>query len=409
MKSPRPRPAPWLFSLLILPLGISVGIKFTPLPFLLSQAGVPVYRIATIASLIHLPAVLGVLWSPLIDVRFRRRTWLVLGALGTALGYALAFPFIGATHLGWMTGLILAAGVADFFVVAACGGLMVRTLSVAAQAKASAWEQAGQLGGGALAAAVVLWLAARIPLAYVGLFIAPLIVLPGFAALTIPEEVPAGSAWFTGRVSRMAREVWALVRSPERRWGALLLISPAGTGAAQGLLPAIASHFGVGANGVLWVNGLAGGAVLALGALAAALIPSDWDRRLTYALAGMANAIAVLVLLAANRPAFYIAGTILYLLTEGLVWARFVALLVETVGAETRDASTFFSALNAAGTVPLLFMIWLDGFGFHKFGTHGLLWTDAAPNVIVFAIVVAVFRIRRMGLRRVPALAASGQ
>jgi hypothetical protein len=27
-------------------------------------------------------------------------------------------------------------------------------------------------------------------------------------------------------------------------------------------------------------------------------------------------------------------------------------------------------------TIPLLYMIRLDGFGFSRFGTHGLLWMD---------------------------------
>ena len=39
-------PPPWLFRLLILPLGIIVGFKATPLPFLLAKAGVPADRIA---------------------------------------------------------------------------------------------------------------------------------------------------------------------------------------------------------------------------------------------------------------------------------------------------------------------------------------------------------------------------
>jgi MFS transporter, PAT family, beta-lactamase induction signal transducer AmpG len=403
MMKARPWPAPWVFSLLVLPLGISVGFKFTPLPFLLAQAGVPVSRIATLASVIHLPAVLVVLWAPLVDVRFRRRTWLVIGALGTALGYCLAFPLIGATHLGWMTALILAAGVGDSIVMAACGGLMVRALSAPAQAKASAWEQAGQLGGGALGAAAVIWLTARFPLAAIGVVIAPFIALPALVALTIPEAPPAPSSWFEGRVSQIARQLGALVRSPDCRWGALLLVSPAGTGAAQGLLPAIASHYNVGRTGVMWANGLAGGAVLTFGALASALVPSDWDRRLTYAGACLANGVAALVLLPASRPAFYVVGTILYLLTEGCVWARGVALLVEIVGEETRDASTFFSAVSAAFSVPLLFMIWLDGLGFQKFGARGLLWTDAAPNLAVFVIVALVFAIRGLGLRKLPA------
>jgi hypothetical protein len=396
-------PAPWMFSLLILPLGISVGFKFTPLPFLLSQAGVPFYRIATIASIVHLPAVLGFLWAPLVDTKLRRRTWLALGALGTSLGLWTAFPLIGAIHLKLLTALILAAGVGDSLVSASCGGLMVTTLSTAAQAKASAWQQAGQLGGGTLGGALVLWLVSRVRPLTTGMVLAILIALPALVALTIAEPEPPPSPWFRDRLTRIVSEIRTLICSPRRRWGTVLLISPAGTGAALGLLPAIASHYGVGAAGVMWVNGAAGGLLLALGALCGTLVPGDWDRRLTYSGAALTNAVGTLVLITSNRPAIYFVGTILYLLTNGFVWARFVALLVEVVGAETPDPSTFYSALNAAGAIPLLFMIWLDGFGYSKFGTHGLLWTDAAPNLLVFAIVVTVFLIRGMSLQSSPA------
>ncbi len=116
----------------------------------------------------------------------------------------------------------------------------------------------------------------------------------------------------------------------------------------------------------------------------------------------MTNAVGALVLITVNRPSIYLVVTVLYLLTNGFVWARFVALLVEVVGAETRDPSTFYSALNAAGAIPLLFMIWLDGLGYNKFGTRGLLWTDAAPNLLVFAIVATVFVIHGMRLRSSP-------
>ena len=42
MRDPRPWPAPWLFGLLILPLGIYVGFIWTALPLLLSQAGLTI-------------------------------------------------------------------------------------------------------------------------------------------------------------------------------------------------------------------------------------------------------------------------------------------------------------------------------------------------------------------------------
>jgi PAT family beta-lactamase induction signal transducer AmpG len=286
--------------------------------------------------------------------------------------------------------------------MASCGGLMVRTLSTAAQAKASAWAEAGQLGGGALGGALVLWLVSRVRPLTTGMILAVLIALPALVALTVAESAPAPAPSFRDRLFRIASEIRALIRSPRRRWGAVLLISPVGTGAAMGLLPAIASHYSVGAAGVMWVNGAAGAALLAFGALCGTLIPGDWDRRLTYTGAAFTNAFGTLVLITANRPSTYFVGTTLYLLTNGFVWARFVALLVEVVGAETMDASTFYSALNAAGAIPLLFMIWLDGFGYNKFGTHGLLWTDATPNLLVFAIVVTLFVIRSMSLRSSP-------
>src|SRR5713226_1788615 len=121
--------APWVFSLLILPLGIVVGIKFTPLPYLLARAGVPVDRIATISAIVNLPGVFIFLWAPLVDVKLRRRTWLAIAILATALSVCVYFPLVGARHVNLMTALILAGGVADSLVAAACAGLLVKMLS----------------------------------------------------------------------------------------------------------------------------------------------------------------------------------------------------------------------------------------------------------------------------------------
>ncbi len=379
-----------MFSLLILPLGIIIGINSTALPFLLAKAGLRVDAIAGISSILNLPGVLVFVWAPLVDTRLRRRTWLALATVATSVFVCVFFPLIGTSHILLMSGLMLAGGIAASLVLATSGGLMVRTLSEPAQAKASAWSQAGLLGGGVAGGALVLSLATRLSLAATGVCVAVLVALPALLAFSIPEPPPEPSPWFRGRLPVMARETWAVLRSPRRRWSTLLLLSPLGTGAAQSLLPAIASHYGVGPAGVLWFNGVSGGVVLALGSLCGALIPSNWDRRLTYAGAGLANALASLVLLAGNKPAIYLAGTMCYLATEGLCWARFTALQVEIVGSDTHDASTVFSALNGIGTLPIVYMIKLDGVGFQKYGTHGLLWVDVAGNFTVCAVVFAV-------------------
>lgn len=93
MQAPRQWPTPWLFSLLALPLGfVVVGFNFTALPLLLAQAGVPVDRIASISAIINLPGVVGFLFAPIVDIKFRRRTWLAIATFGTALSACLYFP-----------------------------------------------------------------------------------------------------------------------------------------------------------------------------------------------------------------------------------------------------------------------------------------------------------------------------
>ena len=343
------------------------------------------------------------LWTPIVDVKLRRRTWLVLGASITALFVSVACSLLGASHLKLLTVSLLGGRVMVALVMASCGGLMVTMLPASEQSKASAWNQAGNFGGGVLGAAIVLWLVQRLSVPLVGLAAAVLIALPAYAAFTIPEPPPIASSWFRGRLAEIRREGLSVLRSPKRRWSILLLIAPGSTCAAQSLLPALASHYGVGGTGVLWTNGVAGGIVLAVGSLCGLLVPGDWDRRLTYAGAGLTNAFGAIALLVANRPSVYFWGTLLYLMTAGFCNARYVALVLDVIGPDDRDTGTWYAALTAAGNIPIASMIWLEGKSFHSFGTHGLLWTDAAANLVVFAIVALVFATHGLGIRGAPA------
>lgn len=402
MSDPRRWPTPWAFGLLVLPLGMYVGFVGTALSFLLSKAGVPVDEIARIGALLALPPALMFLWTPVVDVKLRRRTWLVLGALATAFCMWVACPLLGASHLRLLTALLFVGGCTVALVQAGCGGLMATMLTVPAQGRAAAWDQAGNFGGGALGGALVLWLAERFSLPLVGLATAVLAVLPALPAFTIAEPPPIASHWFRGRFAEIRKEGLAVLRSPIRRWSVLLLIAPGSTCAAQFLLPALASHYGVGGRGVMWTNGIAGGGVLSLGSLCGVLIPGDWDRRLTYAGAGLTTALGAIVLLIANRPSVYFAGTLLYLLAAGLCNTRYVALVLDVVGSAHHDTSTWFMALMAVGALPIAAMTWLEGQSFHKFGKQGLLWTDAAANLLVFTTVALVFATYGLGLRGTP-------
>src|SRR5277367_4233374 len=92
-------PAPWVFGVLVLPLGVYVGYFSTALPFLLSRSGVQVDEIARIGSFLYIPPILMFLWTPVVDVGLRRKTWLILGASGTALCLLVASQLLGPSHL----------------------------------------------------------------------------------------------------------------------------------------------------------------------------------------------------------------------------------------------------------------------------------------------------------------------
>jgi len=392
-------PAPWAFGVLILPLGMFVGFIWTALPFLMSKSGVGVEQISRMAAILQIPPMLMFLWTPVVDVRLRRRTWLVLAASSAAALVFIACPLIGASHFNVLAVLLFLTGAVLALVYASCGGLMTRTLSADGQGKAAAWSEAGNFGGGVLGAALVLWLAQRLSLPAIGIAMAALMLLPALLALTISEPPPVSSYWFRGRFKKMGREARAVLQSPRRRWSVLLMISPACTCAAQPLLPALASRYGVDAQGLLWNNGVAGGILLAAGSLLGLLVPGEWDRRLTYVGAGLCNAAGAMVLVAHNRPSSYFAGSLIYLLTAGFCQARAVALTLDVVGNDIGDAGTWFSALTAVSGMAVVSMIWLEGRMYHYYGAHGLLWTDAAGNLLVFAIVVTAFLARSPSLR----------
>jgi MFS transporter, PAT family, beta-lactamase induction signal transducer AmpG len=400
--SDRPRrwPPPWLFLILILPGGIYGGFVITPLPFLLGKAGVPVDRIANIGSLLYIPTIFYFFWAPVVDMRLRRRAWLAVTSFLSAACVGAAIPLIGRTHVELMTGILLVGMVINVLVSAAQGGLMANSLSTAGQAKASGWTQAGNLGGGAVGAGITLWLMGRIPALEAAAATAALTALPSLAALTIPEALPAASAGLLDRMVKIGKELRAVLHSRRTLWGLLLLLAPVGSGAAQNLLPAVASVYGVGEQGVLWLNGMGGGLVLALGSLLATLLPAEWDRRVTYAGAGLLNGLASMTLMTGNRPSIYFGGTVLYLITTGFAYARFTALVMEVLGPGEHGASTRYSLFVAAGNAPIAYVLWLDGLGYRHFGTRGLFGVDAAGNLLVFAIVGTAWWMRRKSRSR---------
>lgn len=81
-----------------------------------------------------------------------------------------------------------------------------------------------------------------------------------------------------------------------------------------------------------------------------------------------------------------------------------VAILGEAALAEiqklSRDRLRYVERIVVAGTgsLPVMYMTWLDGVGFRHFGMQGLIWIDAGGSLLVCAAVFLVFAIWGIGM-----------
>ncbi|HXE08609.1 MAG TPA: hypothetical protein VN612_11990 [Acidobacteriaceae bacterium] len=402
-------PPPWLFSMLIGPSAVLMNgvVQGGMLAFFLTHHGVSIGRAAAIISTISWPTSIYFLWSPITDFLVARRTWLVIGGATGGLLMAEAFRLPDMASRAAVVVMFLAA-CASQLVVAGCGGLMGTLGEGKPRALAGSFYQAGSAGFGALSAFVLIklvdhsgWFAgmAHAIGGWQRLLIVMLVLLiagPGLIGLVVPGAHDQNEESFGAVMRRLGREFKATFWRWEAVPYTLLLTFPMNSSAAVGLLPGIAQHYGVSGDQVAWMNGLAGALLVALGSLAATLIPSRARASVAYLFVGLANAATLLVLwLCPMHPAFYFAGTALYLFTSGTGLATFTAVVLEFLGRSGKSGSARYSIINSIGNIPVLYMIRLDGWGGDKWGPRGVAGTEAVISVIGATVLLAYFLSRR--------------
>src|SRR5690349_14463868 len=94
---------PWIFGLLYMPGGVYQGFLMTALPFILRQQSVPVERIAAISAIASSPTIWFFLWAGIVDIGFRRQTWLILAATVSASALFIAMLQSPVGHLNAIT------------------------------------------------------------------------------------------------------------------------------------------------------------------------------------------------------------------------------------------------------------------------------------------------------------------
>jgi hypothetical protein len=258
--------------------------------------------------------------------------------------------------------------------------------------RASSAYQTGSLAIGAVAVFLLLSLAGRFSLGVLGWIVAALIVLPALFALAAPPQTMVREHGARETVLRIGREF----KSTFLRWEAipyaLLVSSPCSSGAMIGLLPELARDYRVSGAQVAWINGVGGALLSTAGALSASLIPVRVRAPIAFCLAGLANTSTLALLsLGPQRPSIYIASTVLYLLTIGVGYASFTAVVLEFLGGSGKSGSSRYAIINSLGNIPVVYMTWLDGRGYALWGPRGMPGIDALVSAILISVLLGHF------------------
>ncbi len=384
---------PWTYGLMIAPSAVLANgvVQGGALGFLLSQHGVGSGGQSHMIFLLALPTSLYFLWSPITDFFVRRRSWLLGGGLSAAVLMGVAFQQKNLSGRMSML-LMLVSACCVQLVVSSCGGMMGTMRSEMGKRRASSFYQSGSMGFGALTAWALVWLSSRVSQGTLGWVAAALIGLPTLAALLAPAQEEIS----TGTLGATARRVGGEFKATFWRWEAVpyvaLMLGPAASGSAIGLLPGIARQYGVGGDSVAWINGLVGGLLVAAGSGVMALVKVRARAPVLYMTVALINCIGLYVMmLGPLRPMTYLVGVLLYLFTVGCCYAMFTTVVLEFLGASGKSGSARYSIINSMGNVPVLYMALVDGWGGDKWGGRGLAGAEGVVGGLGALLLLGYF------------------
>jgi PAT family beta-lactamase induction signal transducer AmpG len=396
LNPPRSKERPWLFGLLIAPNGVLAnGLISGVLFYLLRKQGVDIGRSSQIVALLILPQSIYFLWSPITDFWIRRRTWLIVGAIASALTMAAAFHG-GRLDTPSAVALMFLSSCFGQLIVSSCGGMMGTLRTEASRRRASGFYQAGSLAFGALGIFGLASLAEKFSIGPLGWITAALIALPALAALAAPEQPQQSGEG----IKQTFACIWQEFKTTFLRWRAipytLIMLFPMCSGAAIGLLPGIAQDYGITGQQMAWMNGIGGALLTATGALAATLVPARIRASVAYLSVGILNEATIAILwLGPLHPSTYFVGATLYLFTIGACYALFTAVVLEFLGNSGKSGCARYSIINSMGNVPVAYMTAVDGHGGKLWGARGLAGTDAVVGTIGATILLTYFLTRK--------------
>ena len=394
---------PIVFLFLILPFGALGGYLTVAVAYDLAQAGVGADRIAALVAVSLLPQTWKFFWAPAVDTTLTRKTWYLLGSVGTAIGVVVTGA-LSATEQGLaaLYVVVLLSNLAVTFLAMAVESLMVYGTHPGQLGRASGWFQAGNLGGQGLGGGAGLWLAQTLPAPWLsGAILGLLCALCSLALLRLREPpVLARSGKYVRDLRNVLLDLWHVVRTRPGMLALLVVFLPISTGSASNLWAAVADDWHATAQTVALVTGVFGGIVSAAGCLIGGYACDRMDRKFAYLLYGALQAgCAVAMALAPRTESMYIVFTMLYALIMGLTYAGFSAVVLEAIGLGA--AATKYNVFASLSNMPIAYMTIVLGWAHTQWGAGAMLYAEAlcATAAMLLFVAVATLLAKRRPLR----------
>ncbi|MGZ6018321.1 MAG: MFS transporter [Phenylobacterium sp.] len=399
MAETRALPPIWLMGMSYLPFGVFGGIMLIAVPQLLAAAHVPEPQIAAITAAGLMPGFMTFPLGPLLDWRFSRRTYAVAFASVQVLCAIAAL--LSLDDLLRLTVLLFAGNFAGNLYYNAVGGWFGNLVETEQKGAIGAWLTVGNIGGGGLIVSVAAGLmhALPSPLGALAIGLIAAAPIPFFLFIRCP---PADGRLAHEGFRDFARDVAALLRKSSVLWTLLLFLLPAASFALTNALGGFGADFHTSER----IVSLLGGAGLVVagvfGSLMVPVLARGVAPRPLYLLIGGLGAIFTLVLVVIpHAPASFGLAMLGENIFQSAAFAVETMIILRTIGHENPLAATQFGLLNAATSLPLTYMQYLDGQGYGVGGVNGSFLMDAlVSGAAVLLLAGVLWRWRR----RIPAI-----
>jgi MFS family permease len=387
-------PAPWIIGIAIFPFGLVVGFTVTALPFLLTNLGIPLYRVAAVSATVMSPTFWGFLLQPLMDTGLTRHAYAWLTTAVSATCLAAALPLLSMTHLGSATALLMIAELSMVLYAGAVSGWTAQFTPDSLRGSVSGWTNAANLGGGALGSLAVMSLAPHIPRQWLGLGLGAAIVLGAAPMLLFPDAVYS-SFRFRQIFTDAMKATWRACKTQECLTGFAIFLVPASAEAAINLFSGMGNDFHTSTTTVVWVTGAGCAITASVGSLLGGYIANHVSRGRLYLTSGLVTGfVALAMALSPHTPLAFILGALIYNGLAGVSYAAFNAFGYQLVGQKSAVASTQLGLFSAATNFAIIYMTSADGLSSKHFGVTGLLLTDGLASAISAVLLLILLRNR---------------